>query len=82
MPLPQAELDDQQAVILTQMGVVAAAIVTADAADLLAQRKILAGMIAQLGLILLQSPTYKPPTPAGKFHDLIYQVAYALAPSF
>ena len=82
MPVPQSELDAQQALILTSQLDLAAAITGGNAATILAARKALAVLVAQLTLILFEGRGFAPATRPGADYELIYQVAYALAPAF
>lgn len=89
MPLPTEALDAQQAVILAKQLVLGTAIAADQAASdastvaaVLAARQALGREVAKLPLILIDADGYHPPGKNAELYDLVYQVAYALAPAF
>jgi len=82
MPIPQAEVDAQQALILASQLDLATAITGANADTILAARKALAVLVAGLVPILFEGHGFEPPTRAGSDYELIYEFAYAMAPAF
>lgn len=51
-------------------------------AELVVQRKAFARAVANYALILSEPSDYQPPSKAAKFSDLIYSVAFGIAPTF